>query len=789
MAIVHFLRMPAPFDPVEAEVSLALPDRLQLLLGPLEVNFYGSFQYEDTLSGTLSGMDLRDGQGVLYEVTGLAHDVATYFSLLLFSGLEMADAYLFSGADSMYGSEGDDLLPGYGGADWIEGGAGNDVLDDGGDFAQPDTLVGGAGHDIYFVSGPEDIIVEAANEGTDFVFTQLGYVLPAGVEHLTLIGTGSATLTGNGLDNILTGNDAGNLLQGLAGNDSLEGGGGWDTLRGGPGDDEYYVTSPMAAIDEWPGEGNDKVLSTVAFTLPAGVESLQLEGSDPLGAVGNGLANALIGNDAGNALDGGAGDDTLIGHGGDDVYYVDSAGDVVEDSQGVDEVVTDVDGYAIPAGVENLRLAPPAGSGSGNGAANLVWGNGQPNLLYGMGGDDTLDGAGGNDTLVGGAGNDRLVVDGPGDTVLEDAGGGNDTVFAYASFTLPDHVEALALGEYGAWDATGNGLDNVLWGNLFDNRIDGGPGADTMDGGAGADEYVVDDPGDVVTDTGSLSPYDSIFSSISFDLAQAQDIESLVLTGSAGLQGRGNAAANRIDGNSGANLLVAVDPAAGPGDYLAGGGGNDTLRGDIGDDTLDGGAGMDSLAASAGNDTYVLDSPAELPAELPGGGTDCVIVPFTWTVPSNFEWLALAQGAGDLQATGSPLGSERIEGNEGDNELHGGGGQGDLLMGGGGKRLAARRRRSGFPRGHVGQRRVHRDPPRHRRGGPGHGGNRGKPRRLQPLARRARTRSRGGHPGHRQCVGERHQWQCGCQPARREGRRRLAFRRAGQRHPGRRRGL
>lgn len=63
------------------------------------------------------------------------------------------------------------------------------------------------------------------------------------------------------------------------------------------------------------------------------------------GAAGNDLIDTGAGNDI---LDGGTGADTLLGGTGDDIYYVDNAGDVVQDvtlafASGYDKVYSSVD--------------------------------------------------------------------------------------------------------------------------------------------------------------------------------------------------------------------------------------------------------------------------------------------------------------------------------------------------------------------------------------------------------------------------------------------------------------
>src|SRR5690606_6545848 len=92
--------------------------------------------------------------------------------------------------------------------------------------------------------------------------------------------------------------------------------------------------------------------------------------------------------------------------------------------------------------------------------------------LTGNAGANVLDGGAGADTMTGGAGDDTYVVDDAGDSVIEGAGGGNDTVrSSLAAYTLTGEVENLVLIA-GAVNGTGNTLDNRLTGNAGDNILD-----------------------------------------------------------------------------------------------------------------------------------------------------------------------------------------------------------------------------------------------------------------------------------------------------------------------------
>lgn len=64
------------------------------------------------------------------------------------------------------------------------------------------------------------------------------------------------------------------------------------------------------------------------------------------------------------------------------------------------------------------------------------------------------------------------------------------------------------MGSWGHDQLIGNGADNLLYGGDGNDRIDGGAGADLMNGGRGADIYVVDDAGDRVVETPTMTAED-----------------------------------------------------------------------------------------------------------------------------------------------------------------------------------------------------------------------------------------------------------------------------------------
>jgi Ca2+-binding RTX toxin-like protein len=510
----------------------------------------------------------------------------------------------------------------------LRGNSGQNVLNGG---AGSDNMAGGAGDDVYIVDSAGDVVVELANEGSDTVQAGATFVLPTNVENLILTGTAAINGTGNGQNNALTGNSGAN---------TLDGGGGADVMTGGAGNDTYHVDSTGDQTIELADGGTDLVRSAISWTLAAHVENLTLTGAAAVNGTGNGLNNSITGNSAANTLDGGLGNDTLAGGAGDDTYVVDSASDVVTEATGAgtDTVLSSVT-LTLPANVENLTLT---GTAPVNGTGNSL-----NNVLRGNGADNTLNGGGGSDTMVGGAGNDVYVVDAPGDVVTESANEGLDLVQSSVTYALGAHVENLTLTGTSAIDGTGNSLNNVLVGNGSNNTLIGGSGNDTMTGGAGNDTYEVDSPGDQTIEA-SGGGTDLVRSSITWTLAD--HIENLTLTGSASINGVGNALNNTLTGNAAANAL-------------------------------DGGLGNDTMVGGAGDDTYVVDSASDVVTEAADAGVDTVVSGVTLTLAANVENLTLT-GTAPINGTGNGL-NNVLRGNSANNTLSGGAGS-DTMLGGGG---------------------------------------------------------------------------------------------------------
>ena len=281
--------------------------------------------------------------------------------------------------------------------------------------------------------------------------------------------------------------------------DTINGRGGADIMAGGAGDDTYIVDNSADQVIELPGQGTDKVLTSVDFTLAAGseVETLQAHGSAGaagLHLVGNEFANQITGGAGNDELDGGGGADRLAGGAGDDTYVVDNAGVVIIErvDQGNDTVESSVS-LALRPNLENLTLTGhDAINGTGNTLDNVITGNDAVNTLKGGDGNDTLIGGGGNDVLFGGAGADTFQFNAPGsgidnvrdfthgadvlEILVADYGGGlvagTDAIVVNAVSTAS--ASHAGPGGYFIFDQSGAGATTLYW------DATGGSGSDAV---------------------------------------------------------------------------------------------------------------------------------------------------------------------------------------------------------------------------------------------------------------------------------------------------------------------
>ncbi|WP_428673516.1 lectin-like protein [Reyranella sp.] len=776
---------------------------------------------DDTVDGGAGNDVLNGGAGNDSLTGGGGIDTANYYdagggvtvSLATTAAQDTLNAGtdILSGIANLVGSGFDDQLTGDGNANRLDGGGGNDTLAgaagadtlDGGTGA--DTMTGGAGDDTYYVDDVGDTTVEASNAGTDQVFSSVSYSLSGQyVENLTLTGSGDTNATGNSLANTLTGNSGNNVLSGGTGADTLYGGAGDDVLTGGAGADtidgggggsdsaiysgfgKYYeLIETLVSFDQaqamahdltlagihgrlatiFSAEENDFVTTTVAkdgvfwlgasdaasegewYWLDGLTQAQQFWSGGVEGTTVNGLySNWTSGQEPNNGLGLWEEDVLLANYLGDGTWYdVDSSYStyfVVEWDQsavGLGFDGSDTASYAASAAAVTVNLATGVNTGGDAAGDTLisienVTGSAHNDTLTGDDGGNVLTGLAGNDTLVGGAGNDTYYVDDVGDVVREDStpgvdDGGTDLVNASMSYTLGAFFDNLTLTGSADINGTGNALANIITGNAGNNTLTGGDGDDT---------YVVDNAGDTAVEVAGGGT-DLVQSSVSFTLSA--EVENLTLTGSASINGIGNALANAIVGNAGNNLLdggagadtmtggagddtygvdnagdTVVEAAGGGTDLvqsavsftlsaevenltltgstaingtgnalantLTGNSGNNVLNGAAGADTMDGGTGADTMTGGAGDDTYYVDDVGDSTVEASNAGTDQVFSSVSYSLSGEYVENLTLTGSGDTNATGNSL-ANTLTGNSGNNVLSGGTGA-DILLGGAG---------------------------------------------------------------------------------------------------------
>jgi Ca2+-binding RTX toxin-like protein len=510
-------------------------------------------------------------------------------------------------------------------ADTLVGTSGNDTIDG---LAGADRMSGGLGDDTYIAENAGDFVIECAGEGRDMVHVALAggsYTLAANVEDARITSGGAIGLAGNDLDNALAGNAAANALSGGAGNDTLDGGKGSDKLAGGTGDDTYLVDATGDKVTELAGQGIDTVVTSLArYTLGANVENVTYTGSAAFAGTGNALDNVIAG---------GSGNDTIDGAGGSDTYVAAGAfADYARQRPNATDLVLVKGTQKITLkNIEQVQFSDGTRSLAGLYENVASLGN---DTLTGTDGNEQMNGLAGADRLSGGKGDDTYFVDNVGDTVVELAGEGTDTVnIAIATrftYTLGADIENATVTSTAAVNVIGNAEDNTLTGNAAGNALTGGDGNDiliggkgndTLDGGAGDDVYSVDAAGDKV-----IEAQDGGYDIVETTLAKytlAANVEELRFTGKGAFAGTGNVLDNVIVGGAG-------------NDKLTGGAGADTFVIGAGNDTItDFASSVDRLIISRtiGNGDDAIDGAVTL-AGTGGFSSNAELVIFTQKVAS-----------------------------------------------------------------------------------------------------------------------------------------------------------
>jgi Ca2+-binding RTX toxin-like protein len=441
------------------------------------------------------------GVNVFLDGTGSVGDAAgdTYNSIENVIGTSFADTIAGNDFDNdLSGGRGGDVLKGFGGSDSLRGDDGIDTLSGGqGD----DFLNGGAGADVMVRGSGIDTVDYRDSISTDAVIVDLAFGQGIGGDAQGDTYSGIENAFGSLASDALIGNDAANqlfgdggndTLIGNEGNDSLSGQDGADVMIGGNGDDTYIVNSLTDTVSEVSSTGNDTIRVSFDYSLSnldvvkGNVENLTLTGTGDAQASGNTLNNLLIGNGGDNRLVGNGGADTMRGGAGDDRYFVENAGDVVDESitgsGGVDTVQSSVSfsltGTKALGAVENLALTGNGNiNGAGNGLANTIDGNRFNNDLMGMAGNDILEGGRGADTFVFNAAlNATTNVD-----IITDFSVVDDTIRLENAFMTALSTGQLSAGAFHIGASAADASDRIVY-----NSTNGALSYDADGSGAGA---------------------------------------------------------------------------------------------------------------------------------------------------------------------------------------------------------------------------------------------------------------------------------------------------------------
>ncbi|MFZ2725657.1 MAG: hypothetical protein WAX77_05370 [Methylococcaceae bacterium] len=469
---------------------------------------------------------------------------------------------------------------------------------------------GGDGTDSFFANWSAVSTAIVWNNDPKTIQTVNGVNVNS-LERLILsTGSGNDVLANNALNT----NDE---LYTNAGNDTITASSGNDTVDGGAGSDKLIVNQDLSAFAStiyYTINGTDLYSDGNSYaTINTALAGVSSSYSIYLGSLGTTTATNI--EQYQTDLTGTANNDLLIYQNG--TRYYGSAG---TDSffANWSKVTTPIIWNNTPNTVQTVnnvsvsgleRLLLTTGSGNDLMANNASNTNDE---FYTGAGNDTITASSGYDSIDGGTGIDTFVADWskvssavvwnnlPGtvqnirnfsiaamEQLLVSTGSGNDEI----RNTKVATNDQLFTGAGNDTIASGEGNDYIDAGKGSDN-IDGGVGADTMIGGVGNDKYTVDNIGDVITETSTLSnEIDSVSSSVSYTLSD--NVENLTLTGALAIDATANTLDNILKGNGAANILIASA-------------GDDKLTGGAGADILNGGLGQDSIILTEG--TAITDT-------------------------------------------------------------------------------------------------------------------------------------------------------------------------------------
>ena len=469
-----------------------------------------------------------------------------------------------NGNNVIIGGGGNDIIRGLGGNDTIDGGLGTDTATfseavgnisvnlgamtvsytdpnnhgSSSTLTSIETIVTGSGNDYFTVGGVGQTLTLDAGTGTDTIdFSSQNVALTADMTSTATGNFGTYTFTNNSFENLLSGSGS-DTITGTAVANIIFGGNGTDTINAGSGDDYVDDSNTTFASNNSNvinlAGGDDTVAVNVAtntldggtgtdtlrydsfafgnFTLGHDVSSnltFTLNANSTAGTVTDGVHTdtftsfeVFVGGGGNDLFVGGTGNDTFYGQNGNDIFRGGAGNDTFFGGNGIDTA----DYSTAAAGVTaNLQTGITSNDGDGgtdtfNGIENLngssfndtLTGDNSINVLNGGDGNDTLIGGGGNDTLNGGNGYDTISYTTETNAITFNLNTNSATSGSVGTDSYLN-IEQINSG-------SGNDVINSTPANLFANTI-------LFDMGFGNFDSIVLSAGSVGTDATTLADH------------------------------------------------------------------------------------------------------------------------------------------------------------------------------------------------------------------------------------------------------------------------------------------
>jgi Ca2+-binding RTX toxin-like protein len=526
-------------------------------------------------------------------------------------------------------------------------------------------------------------------------------------------------------------------------------GAGVATMVGGAGNDTFIVDNVNDVVQDTYAMASNAIDSSVSYSLPNNINTLQLTGSANLIATANTLAaDSIIANAGNDTLVSNYLIDTLVGGSGNDLFVVNNASDVVSVG-GVfgNDTVEIGSSYTLPANMANLTLTGSANISGTLGSLNgVLTGNaGSDNLTAGPG-NDTIYGGSGGDYIQGGAGNDALYAGSGGTSanptyIVDPASHGQTTFYGGSGVDIfePFGSETIVAGSgTGYIHMPDSGILPTIvlnngFGSLHVSPEDNGPDAFNLEFGTGISPsalgitevadgsnaalqitdgtstfldqvslFPVEDPlSEPIAGINTMSFADSGSLTLAQLIAQAHATSATVVTAGSGEVDFSVGNGATVAGGSGSPDVIS---AWGNNDTLTGGTSNSRIYAGGNNDVVYAGSGnhvsilapgtADTLSGGPGSATFYISGASDVVAQpTANAGLDSILSSVSYTLPTNVPILTLTGTAALVGTANSDTGlangyaDSEVNGNSGNDTLVAGAGVDDLVAGSGNQLL------------------------------------------------------------------------------------------------------